>query len=78
MALSETRIRKMDGGSSGLIKEGSSRPQRSVNSRQLLDKGREGGDRWGGERNRGQKGIGASETERNRVFVALLPGSRRD
>lgn len=26
--------------------------------------------------NRGQKGIGASETERNRVFVALLPGSR--
>lgn len=77
MALSETRIRKMDGGSSGLIKEGSSRPQRSVNSRQLLDKGR-GGIDWGGERNRGQKGIGASETERNRVFVALLPGSRRD
>lgn len=26
--------------------------------------------------NRGQKGIRASETERNRVFVALLPGSR--
>lgn len=27
--------------------------------------------------NRGQKGIRASETERNRVFVALLPGSPR-
>lgn len=52
-------------------------PQRSVNSRGA-------GQERGGEEmargttavNRGQKGIRASETERNRVFVALLPGSR--
>ena len=61
----------------GLIKEDSLEPQRSVNSRHTWTRGL--GTRGPGRTttvNRRQKGIRASETERNRVFVALLPGSR--
>lgn len=54
------------------------KPQRSVNSHRTGQGGVEKGRVARGTTavNRGQKGIRASETERNRVFVALLPGSR--